>query len=71
MKKLDLAKMLARQSGISTSAAADRLDRLVSDIVKSLRRGEAANLPGLGKFRPGPVTHFVFEGARRTPRKRK
>ncbi len=71
MTNRDLARLLARTNGISTGAAADRLDRLVSDILKSLRRGHSADLPGLGKFQPGPVPRFEFEPAIRKPGKRR
>jgi nucleoid DNA-binding protein len=47
--------------------AADRLDRVVQEIVAKLRRGESAGLPGLGRFRArdGKVTF------RRAGRKRR
>jgi nucleoid DNA-binding protein len=53
MKKPDLAKRLARRSGLSVAEAADQLDRAVHQIVRKLRRGEEARLPGLGKLSPG------------------
>jgi nucleoid DNA-binding protein len=70
MKREQLARRLARASGISTAAAADQLDRVLSDIVRRVRHGRSASLPGLGTFRPGPKPVFEFEhglppGARR------
>ena len=50
MKKPELAKRLARQSNSTVGAAADRLDRTISDIVRRLKQGEAARLPGMGAF---------------------
>jgi nucleoid DNA-binding protein len=50
MKKTDLAKRLARRSGLTVAQAADELDRTVNRIARQLRRGEAPRLPGLGKF---------------------
>jgi hypothetical protein len=53
MKKEQLAERLAQESGISTAAAADQLDRIFSGILKRLRHGHKARLPGLGTFLPG------------------
>jgi nucleoid DNA-binding protein len=67
MKKPELAKRLARQSNSTVSEAADRLDRMVSEIVRRLKQGESAHLPGVGaftrrrdgrvSFRPEPKQH--------------
>jgi Bacterial DNA-binding protein len=72
MKREQLARRLARESGITPAAAADQLDRILSDILKRVRRGQSASLPGLGTFWPGPQPAFYFEqglptGARRIP----
>jgi nucleoid DNA-binding protein len=52
MKKADIARRLARESGVTRAQAADRLDRVVHHILSSLRQGRAASLPGLGTFTP-------------------
>ncbi|HEY1185732.1 MAG TPA: HU family DNA-binding protein [Bryobacteraceae bacterium] len=67
MKKSDIAKRMARQSGTSVGQAADCLDRLVQEIVAGLRRGQGASLPGLGKLTVKPNGNLAFdrEGARR------
>jgi nucleoid DNA-binding protein len=67
MKKPELAKGLAEASGITEAEAADRLDRVVRDIVAKLRRGEPAALPGFGRFTSGPDGKVSFrrEGGRR------
>jgi len=65
MKKTDLAARLARSSRISPAEAADRLDRVVHDILKHLKKGENASLPGLGTFKPGRVAKIRFEPASR------
>jgi nucleoid DNA-binding protein len=54
MKKPDIAKRMARESGVSEAEAADRLDRVVNQILSNLRRGRPAPLPGLGKFTSSP-----------------
>ena len=66
MKKPDIAKGLALESGLTEAEAADRLDRVVHDIVTRLRKGKSAPLPGLGKFsqRDGKIA-FQREQARR------
>ena len=61
MKKSEIAGRLARRAGLSKAEAADQLDRLVHEIVANLRRGQAAPLPGLGKFLPGSKWQFQFE----------
>ena len=61
MKKPEIVKRLARQTGDSQGEAADRLDRVVHQIVSKLRRGEEAPLPGLGKFKVGADGRVNFE----------
>jgi nucleoid DNA-binding protein len=61
MKKPDIAKQLARQSGISRAAAADELDRVVNRILSNLKKGENAPLPGLGVFTALPKRQVGFE----------
>jgi nucleoid DNA-binding protein len=67
MKKPDIAKRMARQSGVSEAEAADRLDRVVHQILSNVRKGKEASLPGLGRFKQGPDGKVVFEreGGRR------
>jgi nucleoid DNA-binding protein len=61
MKKLALAELLAKQTNVSTGAAADDLDRVVHDILTNLKKGKSASVPGLGKFTLGEdsVVRFV------------
>ena len=61
MKKAQLAKQLAKESGITPAAAADQVDRIVVDILKRVRNGQSASLPGLGTFRPGRDKVFRFD----------
>jgi len=76
MKKEQLAKRLAKESGISAAAAADQLDSVLTAILRRVRQGQSASLPGLGTFLPGGRMVFYFEqclppGARRAkPRKK-
>ncbi len=61
MKKPDIARRLARESGLSRAEAADELDRVVHRILYNLRRGQEVTLPGLGKLMRGPKGTVTFE----------
>jgi nucleoid DNA-binding protein len=61
MKKPEIARRIARRSGLTSAEAADQLDRVVREILSNLRRGQAADLPGLGRFRPTPGGVIRFE----------
>ena len=61
MKKSEIAKRIATQSGVSEGEAADRLDRMVKQILTNLRKGKETSLPGLGKFIHGPDGKVAFE----------
>jgi len=61
MRKPELAKRLARRSGLSEAEAADRLDRVVYQILENLRRGQDAPLPNLNKFQIGRNGKIRFE----------
>ena len=63
MKKEQLARKLAKESGITPGAAADQVDRIVGDILQRVRRGQSASLPGLGTFRRSKTQEFEFEGS--------
>ena len=70
MKKEQLAKRLAKESHITTGAAADQVDRILRDILLRIRKGQSASLPGLGTFRSGLRDDFQFEGSPAKPAKR-
>jgi nucleoid DNA-binding protein len=53
MNKNELAARLAEQEDVTPAEAADQLDRIAFRILKKLRRGEAVELPGLGRLLPG------------------
>lgn len=61
MRKPEIARRLARQTGVSPAEAADRLDGVVHGILSRLRQGGEAELPGLGKLRVGPEGKFRFQ----------
>jgi nucleoid DNA-binding protein len=57
MKREQLAKTLARQTGLSKSDARNQVDELVHNILHRLRQGQQVKVPGVGKLlgkkRPG------------------
>ncbi|MGD1070556.1 MAG: HU family DNA-binding protein [Bryobacteraceae bacterium] len=59
MKKSDLVQEVARQRGVAPGTAADQMDRAVNKLVRALRKGRPARLPGLGTILPGK--RWVFQ----------
>ena len=53
MKKPDLAKTAAIARGVAAETAADEMDSAVHRLLKTLRSGQTAHLPGLGSILPG------------------
>ena len=51
MKKSDIAQQIARETGVSQGEAADQVDEVVTAILRTLKKGRSANLPGFGCFR--------------------
>ncbi|MFB3779439.1 MAG: HU family DNA-binding protein [Bryobacteraceae bacterium] len=64
MKKQDITERLARKARLPRAVAADRLDRLIHDILAELKRGNPVCLPGLGTFTPGKKVNFQFDMTR-------
>jgi len=65
MRNTDLVQQLARQTGVSHAEAADQLDEVVTSILKNLRKGRPAQLPGLGRLRRDLNGGLQFAGPRR------
>ena len=65
MKKFDLAKDVARRRGLKTGDAADQMDRVVNQIIRTLKAGRPARLPGLGTINPGK--RWTFQQERNEP----
>jgi nucleoid DNA-binding protein len=72
MKKTDLAGRLAQRRHITKAEAADQLDGVVHRILRKLRSGKPATLPGLGTISPGrkPKLTTTNKPPRGTGRKR-
>lgn len=60
MKKSNITRRLARQTGVSPAEAADRLDGVVHGILSQLKRHGEAELPGLGKLVMSPQGKVDF-----------
>jgi nucleoid DNA-binding protein len=58
MKKSGLAKDIGKRHGVEPGDAADQLDRAINQIVRALRLGKSARLPGLGTIKPGKEWTF-------------
>ena len=50
MKQKELARELAHEARLPAAVAQDRIEELVHQIVRKLRRGRPVELPGLGKL---------------------
>ena len=71
MKKEQVARKLAKESRMTEGAAADQVDRILSDLQQHMRKGQSASLPGLGTFRPGRKQDFPFDPPKPKPPKPK
>ncbi len=52
MKKAELADYEGRRQRVAPGNAADQMDRVVTQIIRTLRKGGPAELPGLGIIEP-------------------
>jgi nucleoid DNA-binding protein len=62
MKKRELAQHVAELQGVEPGKAADRMDKAVHKIIRALKNGQSARLPGLGTISPqsAPGKRWVF-----------
>jgi nucleoid DNA-binding protein len=51
VKKNTFARRLAKESHVTTAQAADKIDKLVSRILKELKEGQTVSVPGVGEFK--------------------
>ena len=52
MEKNDFTKKFAQRTRSTRAVAADQVDRVINDLMRRLRAGKAASLPGLGTLLP-------------------
>jgi nucleoid DNA-binding protein len=64
MKKAELANNEARRQRVAPEDAADQMDSAVNEIIRALRSGQPARLPGLGTIQPGKRWTFHPEKQR-------
>jgi nucleoid DNA-binding protein len=50
MTREEIAKKLARKTGLSNSEARNEVDELVHNILDKLRKGQQVKVPGVGKL---------------------
>ena len=50
MKRDELAKRLAQETGLSDAEAQNEVDQLVRNILKKLRQGQPVKVPGIGQL---------------------
>jgi nucleoid DNA-binding protein len=53
MKKRELAQHVAETKGVAPGKAADQMDQVVNKLIRALKSGQTAHLPGLGTITPG------------------
>jgi len=61
MKNTELIKKVAQRQSIKEDAAADQMAGAVNRLIRTLRRGKEARLPGLGIIKPGEKWDFRQE----------
>jgi hypothetical protein len=59
-----LVSKISRTSLISPAAAADEIDKVVHSVLRKLRRGESATMPGIGRLLPGADAQIVSKKER-------
>jgi len=67
MKKAEIARQWARRSGVTEAEAADRLDRVVRQILGQLRKDREVALPGVGRFLMESNGNLRFEREMQAP----
>lgn len=53
MKKPELANAAAVERGVTPETVADEMDLAINRLLRTLRNGQEARLPGLGSILPG------------------
>lgn len=61
MKKSGLVRDIARRRSLKAGDAADEIDRVITEIIRTLKCGHPAHLPGLGTITPGKQWTFQQE----------
>lgn len=54
-------RQLTKNGAVTPAKAADQVDKVVHEMLRKLRKGQQASLPGVGTIAPGPVTQLIEE----------
>ena len=65
MRKKDFARRLAHEAHVTPAVAADQIDSLVTQLLKRLKEGKPAEIPGFGTLLPGDAITFQPEEAQK------
>jgi nucleoid DNA-binding protein len=63
-RPVSLTKKLASATNQTEAVAAETVDKVVHEILRKLKSGHSASLPGLGVLRPGKPLPASFVPAR-------
>ena len=63
MQKKDFARRLAHEAHLTPAVAADQIDAVVTRLLRRLKEGKPAEIPGLGTLLPGKAITFQPEEA--------
>jgi nucleoid DNA-binding protein len=71
MKRQEIARQLAQSGHMSRAEACDELDQVVHKILLSLRHGQAAEVPGVGRLSAGAEQGDSSRAKSHAPKKQK
>jgi nucleoid DNA-binding protein len=61
MRKKDFARRLAHEAHVTPAVAADQIDSVVTQLLRRLKEGKPAEIPGFGTLLPGEAITFKAE----------
>ncbi len=65
MGKKDFTQQYAKQTRSTPAEAADQVDRIINGLLRRLRAGKSASLPGFGILQPREQSEGDFEHSRK------
>lgn len=61
MRKKNIARRLAQEAQLTAADAADQIDSVVTKLIRRLKDGKPAKMPGFGTLLPGEAVTFKPE----------
>jgi len=61
MRKKVFARRLAHEAQLTPAVAADQIDSVVTQLLRRLKEGKPAEIPGFGTLLPGEAVTFLPE----------